>query len=316
MCLSMAVRALAWHEILRAALPKARLRVADALQGTFIGVLMSATLPARLGEPSRALIVARRHGRPRENLPTVIGTIVSQTLLNILALVVLGVVMFWTSSFFDHRHGALVAFAIAPLALLVLVLLAPALLRGGLPSRSRRVGGDRAPGARRGLPGPRPACACSARRARARWPSPPSSPRGGSSCCLLRAAGGARPRRSAGFGAAAAVLFAVNVTAAIPATPSNLGVFQAACVAVLSGAYGVSHADALAYGIILQAVEIATAVVMGTPALLKEGLSAGATCGCGPCTPRRSSSSRAPTTRARAGPRPRRPVRRAPAPRP
>ena len=65
----MVVRALAWHEILRAALPKARLRVTDALQGTFIGVLMSATLPARLGEPSRALIVARRTGRPRENLP-------------------------------------------------------------------------------------------------------------------------------------------------------------------------------------------------------------------------------------------------------
>ena len=32
-------------------------------------------------------------------------------------------------------------------------------------------------------------------------------------------------------------------------------------------------ADALGYGIILQAVEIATAVVMGMPALLKEGLS-------------------------------------------
>ena len=32
------------------------------MQGTFIGVLMSATLPARLGEPSRALIVARRLG--------------------------------------------------------------------------------------------------------------------------------------------------------------------------------------------------------------------------------------------------------------
>ena len=36
---------------------------ADAMQGTAIGVLMSATLPARLGEPSRALIVARRLGR-------------------------------------------------------------------------------------------------------------------------------------------------------------------------------------------------------------------------------------------------------------
>jgi phosphatidylinositol alpha-mannosyltransferase len=76
----------------------------------------------------------------------------------------------------------------------------------------------------------------------------------------------------AGVGAAAAVLFAVNVTAAIPATPSNLGVFQAACVAVLS-AYGVGHTDALAYGIILQAVEIATAVGLGMPALVREGMS-------------------------------------------
>jgi phosphatidylinositol alpha-mannosyltransferase len=67
------------------------------------------------------------------------------------------------------------------------------------------------------------------------------------------------------------VLFAVNVTAAIPITPSNLGVFQAACVAVLS-AYGVAKTDALAYGIILQAVEIATAFALGTPALVAEGM--------------------------------------------
>ena len=64
MCGSMVVRGVAWHAILTAALPEARLRRSDALQGTFIGVLMSATLPARLGEPSRALIVARRTGPP------------------------------------------------------------------------------------------------------------------------------------------------------------------------------------------------------------------------------------------------------------
>ena len=69
------------------------------------------------------------------------------------------------------------------------------------------------------------------------------------------------------------MLFAVNVTAVLPAVPSNLGVFQAACVAVLTGAYGISSADALGYGIVLQAVEIATAAIMGMPALLKEGLS-------------------------------------------
>jgi len=42
---------------------------------------------------------------------------------------------------------------------------------------------------------------------------------------------------------------------------------------VLHGAYGVSYGDAVGYGIVLQAVEIATAIFMGTPALVKEGLS-------------------------------------------
>ena len=78
--------------------------------------------------------------------------------------------------------------------------------------------------------------------------------------------------QKAGLGAAAAVLFAVNVTAVIPATPSNIGVFQAACVAVLS-AYGVNHTDAFAYGIILQAVEVATAFALGMPSLVGEGMS-------------------------------------------
>ncbi len=69
------------------------------------------------------------------------------------------------------------------------------------------------------------------------------------------------------------MLFAVNVTAVVPATPANVGVFQAACVAVLAGAYHVSTPDAIAYGIVLQAVELATALIMGLPALVNEGLS-------------------------------------------
>jgi phosphatidylinositol alpha-mannosyltransferase len=273
MCASMVVRGVAWHAILRAALPGARVRRIDAMQGTFIGVLMSATLPARLGEPSRALIVARRTGRPREHLPTVVGTLVSQTILNIVALVVLGGVMFATSSLFDQRHDALIAFGIAPVAILVAVIVAPALLRGGVPSRSRRVQAwvrrSRAAAmqVRAGLRvfrTPREGATAISAQLLAwaiQWLS----------CFVLLVALGLDDR--AGLGAAAAVLFAVNVTAALPATPSNLGVFQAACVAVLHGAYGVGSADALAYGIVLQAVEIATAVAMGTPALLKEGLS-------------------------------------------
>jgi len=272
MCLSMAVRGVAWHAILRAALPQAPLRPVDALQGTFIGVLMSATLPARLGEPSRALIVARRTGRPRENLPTVVGTIVSQTLLNVAALALLGVVMFSTVSLFSERHRALVFFAIAPLAILAVVLVTPTLLRKGGTPQSRRAQAwvRKARGAaaqvRQGVRvfrNPRLGAAATVLQLAAwamQWLS----------CYALLAALGLDDL--AGMGAAAAVLFAVNVTAVLPATPSNLGVFQAACVAVLSS-YHVGYADALAYGIILQAVEIATAVMMGAPALVREGVS-------------------------------------------
>ena len=119
MCGAMALRAVSWHAILRAAMPKARVRLSDAMQGTFIGVLMSSTLPARLGEPSRALVVARRTGRPRENLPVVLGTLVSQTLLNIVALAMLGAVMFSSVDLFSGHQNALLVAAIAPLALLV-----------------------------------------------------------------------------------------------------------------------------------------------------------------------------------------------------
>jgi phosphatidylinositol alpha-mannosyltransferase len=273
MCLSMLLRAVSWHAILKAAMPDARPRVVDAVQGTTIGVLMSATLPARLGEPSRALVVARRLGRARDRLPVVLGTLVSQTLINVLALVILGIVMFTTIGLFAGRQQALLWYGIAPLAVLVLVLVAPALIRSGLPSRSARVakwvaqGRDAMSRVRSGLTvfmRPREGSIAISSQLAAwalQWVS----------CYVLLVALGLEHK--ADLGAAAAILFAVNVTAVLPVTPSNLGVFQAACMAVLVGAYGVAPAQALGYGIILQAVEVATAVVMGGPALVKEGLS-------------------------------------------
>jgi phosphatidylinositol alpha-mannosyltransferase len=44
-------------------------------------------------------------------------------------------------------------------------------------------------------------------------------------------------------------------------------------VAVLHTGWHVSVTDGVAYGVILQAVEVSTAVLMGMPALLKEGMS-------------------------------------------
>jgi phosphatidylinositol alpha-mannosyltransferase len=247
----MLLRAVSWHAILRAALPKARPRLVDAVQGTSIGVLMSATLPARLGEPTRALVVARRLGRARERLPVVLGTIVSQTLINVLALVILGAVMFSTIGLFAGRQAALVWYALAPLAILFLVLLAPTLVRSR--SRSRWLGQARLALARvrsglRVFARPREGAVAVGMQLSA-WAAQWLS------CYVLLAALGLG--HQADLGAAAAVLFAVNVTAVVPVT----------------GAYGIHAADALGYGIVLQAVEVATAVIMGMPALVKEGVS-------------------------------------------
>jgi phosphatidylinositol alpha-mannosyltransferase len=274
MCLSMFFRAVSWHAILKAALPDARPRLRDAWQGTAVGVLMSATLPARLGEPSRALIVARRIGRPRTALPVVVGTLVSQTLLNVLAVVILGAIMFSTVGLFAGKEQALLWYAAAPIIVVALVLIAPALVRSGLPKRSARVARLMRQ-ARAGLMRVRSGLAVF-RRPRlgaaavtmqlAAWALQLVS------CYVLLVALGL-DTHGADLGAAAAVLFAVNVSAVLPLTPSNLGVFQAACAIVLSRAYDISYADGLAYGIILQAVEIATALVLGMPALVKEGVS-------------------------------------------
>jgi phosphatidylinositol alpha-mannosyltransferase len=273
MCISMVARGLAWHAILSAAPTWRRARRRDALQGTFIGVLMSATLPARLGEPSRALIVARRLGRPRETLPVVLGTMVSQTLLNLLALTLLGVAMLSGAPLLHSHEGALLAAALVPLAALLIVLLAPVLLPRSAISRYARLH-SLVLGLRRSLlrvqeglrvfRQPRRAALATTVQLSA-WALQCAS------CWLLLMALGLDHR--VGIAGAAGVLFAVNVTAVVPATPANVGVFQAACVVVLAGAYHVSTPDAVAYGIILQAVEVAAAVIMGTPALVKEGLS-------------------------------------------
>jgi phosphatidylinositol alpha-mannosyltransferase len=269
MMAAMMLRAVSWYAIARAALPRSPLRRRDVTSATMIGVLMSATLPARLGEPARAMVLARRTGRMRNTFPVLLGTLVSQTVFNIVALLLLGVIIVASTDLFHSGSTKLFVYSLAPLAALVAVILAPVIVRqtnGG--GRFARI-------------------VTAIRRALLRVRSGLSvfrRPRLGSmaagaqlaawavqlvSCAVLFNALGLD---GVGIGAAAAVLFAVNVTAVVPATPSNIGVFQLAVISVLTTGFGVSAADALAYGVILQAVEIATAVILGLPALVREGL--------------------------------------------
>jgi phosphatidylinositol alpha-mannosyltransferase len=276
MCLAMVMRGFAWHAILQAALPKASIRLGDAIRGTMIGVLMSSTLPARLGEPSRALVIARRTGRPRDTLPVVLGTVVSQTVLNIVALIILGAIMFSSVDFFSGHENVLLIATVAPAALLAFVIVAPILLRFGSGTKRFARAASALQKAQRALGRVRvglvvfrrPGLGLTATATQlSAWALQSVS------CFFLLMALGLVGHHHIGFAAAAAVLFAVNITAVLPATPANLGVFQAACATVLHSGWHVGWGTGVAYGVILQAVEVVTAILMGMPALLREGMS-------------------------------------------
>jgi phosphatidylinositol alpha-mannosyltransferase len=271
MVASLFMRAASWFSIARSALPRYPLRRRDVTSATMIGVLMSATLPARLGEPARAMVLARRTGRMRETFPVLLGTLVSQSALNLFALVILGAIIVGSTDLFHARTERLFLISLAPLGILIAVLLAPTLVRQNGSGRVARVVAS-VRGAllkvRAGLvvfrdPRRGPIAAFAQLTA---WGLQLLA------CFVLFTALGLDHHASIGIGAAAAALFAVNVTAVVPATPSNIGVFQLAVISVLTTGFGVSAADALAYGVILQAVEIATAVALGVPALVREGV--------------------------------------------
>ena len=273
MALSLLLRSASWHETLRAALPGMPIGWASVVRSTMIGVMASAALPGRIGEPARMLVLTRRLDGPnRRLLPVVAGTIFSQTLINLLALSVLAGVTF-TAVPLLHGHVAGIVTALAvPLAIAGLVLAGPRLLSLAARSGSRRLSaGANAVTrllqlARRGLivfARPRYGATAITFQLLAwtlQWLA----------CYSIVLALGLHLH--AGLATAAAILLAVNVSAILPATPSNVGVFQAACLVVLS-AYGVGAGPGLAYGIILQAVEVITALLLGIPALLGEGLS-------------------------------------------
>jgi phosphatidylinositol alpha-mannosyltransferase len=271
MGLSLLARSISWHEALRAALPDTRIGWMPVARATMIGVMASAVFPGRIGEPTRIVVLSRRLvGPQRRLLPIVTGTVFSQTLINLLALAVLASVTF--SSIPVHgRFAAILAVAAIPLALCALVLLGPRLLRFGVRSGSLRVRLAAATIARllglarQGLAvfvTPRHGIAAVTAQLSAwmlQWLA----------CYAVLLALGLPAHPT--LVAAAAVLLAVNVSAILPATPSNVGVFQAACLVVLA-AYGVGAGQAIAYGIVLQAVEVVTALALGVPALLGEGL--------------------------------------------
>jgi phosphatidylinositol alpha-mannosyltransferase len=272
MALSLLMRSISWQQVLRAALPDTPVPLAPVARATMIGVMASALFPGRIGEPTRVLVLTRRLEGPNKRLLAVLaGTVFSQTLINLAALAILAAIALTGVPLLHGRAGAVLAALIVPLAIFLVVLAGPRLLALARRAHSTRLASGaetlaRLLGlARLGLvvfARPRhglPAIAAQLAAWTLQWLS----------CYVILLALGLE--RHTDLITAAAILLAVNVSAILPATPSNVGVFQAACLVVLA-AYGVGGGPGLAYGIILQAVEVLTALALGIPALLGEGM--------------------------------------------
>ena len=272
MMIAFVARGESWYAVLRAALPNTHLGRGVVMRGIMIGMVGSTVAPGRLGEAARALVVARRLGDPSRNVALVLGTVVSQTLINLLALAILAAVTLLGAAISGARAEAIIGVVAVPAVIVAIVLLGPRALHRASLSKvgwlRRAAGwiGHQLAHFRLGLVVfKRPRAAVHAVGTQlAAWALQLFA------CYAVILSLGLQ--HQANLVAAAAVLLAVNVTAVIPVTPSNVGVFQAACIAVLAP-FGVSAAQGLAYGLILQAVEIVAAVGMGVPALLREGLS-------------------------------------------
>jgi phosphatidylinositol alpha-mannosyltransferase len=271
LCVALMLRAECWYVILRGALGARRIGRLVAARATMIGVMVSATLPGRLGEPARVFVIARRAGNTRNCIALVAGTVLAQTLLNLAALVALASVLVASVTLFRNAVSVIVLAAAVPTAVVGLILAGPRLLDRVAPKTTvlgraaafARTEIERMRGGLRVFRRPRDAFHAGAAQFAA-W-----SVQLLACDTLLGAFRLAPPSR---LGAAAAVLVATNVAAVVPITPGNVGVFQAACVAVLA-AYGVDAGSALAYGLALQLLEVTTAIALGLPALLAEGLS-------------------------------------------
>ncbi len=272
MATSSLTRAESWFAVIRAALPHNRLGRPAVRRGLLIGMAGPTVAPGRLGEAARAWIIARRLGNPGQHLAIVLGTVVSQTLLNLFALGVLAAVTVTGAASADARLEAISVALGLPAVILALALTAPRSLRRSVRSRSRRLRRvahwliHQLIGLRKGLTvfrQPRAAMHAGGAQLSA-WALQLGA------CYVVILALGLG--HQATLNAAAAVLLAVNLTAVVPLTPSNVGVFQATCIAVLSP-FGVAASQGLAYGLILQAVETTSALALGLPALLRKGLS-------------------------------------------
>jgi uncharacterized membrane protein YbhN (UPF0104 family) len=259
-------RALSWRMTIGQALPaEHQPKLVHVLSSFGVGLLANAIVPGRLGELARVATL-RRHlpDAPRGTSATLVGTVFAHRLFDLVPATILVVWVLFTA---EVPHWAVIAFGIAGLVGLALFTVAwLGARKHHRPVFSEGVGSIRhllAMG-RQGLlvlKAPLPLAGAVLLQ------------------CLgwlmqllavyaaMQAFGIDAPLPAAGL-----VLVLMNVATIFPLWPGNIGLVQAAVALPLRN-YGVPYATGFAYGLALQAIEIACGVGLGLIALMREGIS-------------------------------------------
>ena len=259
-------RALSWRMTIGQALPPEQQPRIDHVFSSFgVGLLANAVVPGRLGELARVATL-RRHmpDAPPGTSATLVGTVFAHRLFDLVPATILVV---WVLLTAEVPHWAVVAFGIAALVGFALFTIAWLGAR-----RHHRTVMDEGVGSIRGL-------LVMARQGLSVLNAP--IPLAGAilfQCCgwlmqllavwaTMQAFDIDAPLPAAGL-----VLVLMNVATIVPLWPGNVGLVQAA-VAIPLRNYGVPYATGFAFGLALQAIEMACGVGLGLIALAREGIS-------------------------------------------
>ena len=261
-------RALSWSLTISQALPpKHQPRLIQVFSSFGVGLLANAIVPGRLGELARVATL-RRHlpGAPSGTTAILVGTVFAHRLFDLVPATLLVV---WVLLTAEVPHWAVTALLIVVAVGFTLFTVAWMSAR----RHQRSVAHDlQAVGTIRHLLG-------MARQGLSVLKAP--VPLAGAILlqCLgwllqllavwvtMQAFGIDAPLPAAGL-----VLVLMNVATIIPLWPGNFGLVQAAVALPLRN-YGVAYATGFAFGLALQAIEIACGVALGLLALAREGIS-------------------------------------------
>jgi uncharacterized protein (TIRG00374 family) len=258
---SVVARAVAWRSVVAQAIPETP-GFAHVFSAFAVGLLANAVLPARAGELARVAVVRRRVARDRGYTATLLGTVFTHRLFDVVPALLLVVYVVLTARI---PHWALTALLIA--AAVAVVTLAAAVVG----SRLRKPVLEELNAFRRLI--------AMARLGLDVFRSPLAAAVAVLFQCigwLLQLLAVWVAMRAfeieAPLPAAALVLLLMNVATIFPLWPGNIGLLQAA-VALPLVSYGVAYTTGFAYGLGLQMLEMSVGVGIGLLFLAREGIS-------------------------------------------